>query len=109
MPSSSSPAPQTKPAATSTHTQTHLQFLLHLSDPDHELVHTTIAQAVPGKWLDIWDKHDWVEDLVVEALRLGVEVIGQEYVVARMGWAKDDEQPVVDREADAVKEQIQNE
>jgi len=34
------------------------------------------------------DDYDWVEDLVAEALRVGVEVIGQEYVVARMGWTK---------------------
>lgn len=34
----------------------------------------------------MWDEYDWVEDLVVESLRVGVEVIGQEYVVSRMGW-----------------------
>lgn len=64
----------------------HLQFLLHLSDPDHQLLHTTLTQAIPGKWLNIWDEYDWVEDMVAEVLRIGVEVIGQEYVVARMGW-----------------------
>lgn len=67
-------------------TQTHLQFILHLRDPAHQLVHTTITQAIPGQWLEIWDDYDWVEDLVAEALRVGVEVVGQEYVVARMGW-----------------------
>ena len=71
-------------------TQTHLQFILHLSDPAHQLVHTTVTQAVPGQWMDIWDEYDWVEDLVAEALRVGVEVIGQEYVVARMGWGNKD-------------------
>ncbi|KAI0048009.1 hypothetical protein FA95DRAFT_1582445 [Auriscalpium vulgare] len=72
----------------------HLQFIIHLSDPTHQLVHTTVTQAVPGKWLKIWDDYDWVEDLVAEALRVGVEVVGQEYIVARMGWAKekDDEE-----------------
>ena len=49
-------------------------------------MHTTITQAVPGPWLDVWDEFDWVEDLVAEALRVGVEVVGQEYIVARMGW-----------------------
>ena len=52
-------------------------------------MHTTITQAVPGEWLEIWDEYDWVEDLVVEALRVGVEVVGQEYIVARMGWGKE--------------------
>lgn len=47
-----------------------------------------MTQAVPGDWLEIWDEYDWVEDLVVEALRVGIEVVGQEYIVARMGWGK---------------------
>lgn len=68
--------------------QSNLQFLLHLSDPGHKLVHTTITQAVPGSWLQIWDDYDWVEDLVAESLRVGIEVIGQDYIVARMGWGK---------------------
>lgn len=41
---------------------------------------------VPEKWLGLWDEYDWVEDLVAEVLRVGVEVVGQEYLVARMGW-----------------------
>ncbi|KZP00775.1 hypothetical protein CALVIDRAFT_533108 [Calocera viscosa TUFC12733] len=65
-----------------------LQFLLHLSDPTHTLLHTQITQGVPVEWLDIWDDNEWVEDIVVEAIRVGVEVIGQEYVVARMGWMR---------------------
>lgn len=78
---------ETSPAAT----QSHLQFIIFMSDPSHQLVHTTVTQAVPGNWLDIWDDYDWVEDLVVEALRVGVEVVGQEYIVARMGWGKKNE------------------
>lgn len=71
-----------------------LQFLLYLSDPSHQLVHTTSSQSVPSAWMTLWDMDDhdsrkngeWIEDMLVEALRLGVETIGQEYVVARMGW-----------------------
>ncbi|EJU00986.1 hypothetical protein DACRYDRAFT_22821 [Dacryopinax primogenitus] len=70
-----------------------LQFLLHLSDPTHTLLHTQITQGVPAEWLMIWDDNEWVEDMVVEAIRLGIEVIGQEYVVARMGWMRKGEQP----------------
>ncbi|KAG6869190.1 hypothetical protein C0993_012289 [Termitomyces sp. T159_Od127] len=72
--------------ATDTSQPRQLQFLLYLSDPEHQLTHTTVTQALPGKWLDIWDEFDWVEDLVTEALRVGVEVVGQEYLAARMGW-----------------------
>lgn len=45
---------------------------------------------MPLSWLDHWEKQDWVEDIVVEALRTGVETIGQEYIASRMGWLKDD-------------------
>ncbi|KAF5368323.1 hypothetical protein D9758_002343 [Tetrapyrgos nigripes] len=85
------PSPSTKAEVSSApaeqSVQQHLQFLLYLSDPSHNLVHSTITQAVPGSWLAVWDKYDWVEDLVAEALRVGIEVVGQEYVVSRMGWA----------------------
>lgn len=63
-----------------------LQFLIYIYDPAHKLTYTTVTQAVPSRWLAIWDEYDWVEDLIADALRIGVEVIGQEYVVARMGW-----------------------
>lgn len=67
-----------------------LQFLVYLFDPEHELTHTSVTQTVSAKWVDIWDQYDWVEDLVADSLRLGVEVLGQDYVVSRMGWAKKD-------------------
>jgi hypothetical protein len=65
-----------------------LQFLIYLSDPSHKLTQSTVTQCVPGDWLaeGMWEKYEWVEDLMAEALRVGVEVIGQEYVVKRMGW-----------------------
>ncbi|KAH7883815.1 maintenance of telomere capping protein 1, partial [Phlebopus sp. FC_14] len=68
--------------------RSYLQFLLHLTDPGHNLTHTTITQAVPAKWLELWDEYDWVEDLVAESLRLSIEILGQDYVVARMGWER---------------------
>lgn len=70
-------------------TTTQLQFILCLSDPAHKLSYTTITQAIPEHWLKVWDQYDWVEDSVAETLRVGVEVIGQEYVVGRMGWVRE--------------------
>jgi hypothetical protein len=64
-----------------------LAFLLYLFDPEHQLVQVTTTQSVPSQWISIWDQYDWVEDLVAEALRVGFEAIGQEYIVSRMGWA----------------------
>lgn len=71
--------------------QRQLQFLIYFFDPVHQLVHTTVTQTVPVNWLSLWDEYDWVEDLIADALRVGVEVIGQEYVVARMGWGSKEE------------------
>ena len=51
-----------------------------------------MTQGIPGKWLDIWNDYPWVEDLAVEALRVGVEVLGQEYISGRMGWIPDKEE-----------------
>jgi hypothetical protein len=86
VPSSSALAASEGTAPSEQSKQQHLQFLLYLCDPEHNLIHSTITQAVPGAWLGIWDEYEWVEDLVAEALRLGVEVVGQEYIVSRMGW-----------------------
>ncbi|OSD05969.1 hypothetical protein PYCCODRAFT_1404851 [Trametes coccinea BRFM310] len=85
--------PQVRPGAESASaneptSQSSLQFLICLSDPDHQMIQSTVTQSVPTKWLDLWDEYDWVEDLVVEAIRIGVEVIGQEYIGSRMGWDK---------------------
>ena len=71
--------------------QQQLQFLIYFFDPVHKLVHTTVTQSVPIKWLPLWDEYYWVEDLIADALRVGMEVIGQEYVVARMGWGSKEE------------------
>jgi hypothetical protein len=94
-----------------------LQFVLHLADPSHSITLTTVTQAVPASWIQLWDLDDkgglvsgkgkqngeWIEDMLVEVLRLGVEVIGQEYVVGRMGWDRaleeDDEEEAEEKEA----------
>ncbi|KAL1691979.1 maintenance of telomere capping protein 1 [Schizophyllum commune] len=80
----------TTPSAPPVHQDIH--FLLYLSDPSHSLTHTTVTQAVPADWIDLWngnaEKYEWVEDLMAEALRIGVEVLGQGYVVERMGWTE---------------------
>ena len=68
---------------------TYLQFILHLADPGHQLARTTVTQAIPASWLEVWDQYDWVEDLVAESLRVAVEVLGQDYLASRMGWKKE--------------------
>ncbi|KAI0757250.1 maintenance of telomere capping protein 1 [Daedaleopsis nitida] len=65
------------PSEVSSHST--LQFLICLSDPNHNLIHSTVTQAVP--------RNGWTY-LVVEAIRVGTEVIGQDYIGSRMGWDK---------------------
>lgn len=95
--------PKQDASAESASTQSTLQFILYLSDPGHNITHSTVTQAIPVKWLDLWDEYDWVEDSVVEAIRVGVEVLGQEYIVSRMGW--DQKKAPVDAEKTPVKEE----
>ncbi|KAG9126420.1 hypothetical protein FRC07_003524 [Ceratobasidium sp. 392] len=82
------PAEPAEPPAEPRAEQQQLQFLLYLVDPSHQLAHATLTQGVSAGWLGLWDAHDWVENTVVEVLRVGVEVVGQHYVADRMGYAK---------------------
>ena len=74
--------------------QQQFSFLVYLSDPEHQLTRMTMTQSVPCQWLEIFDDYEWVEELIAEVLRVGVEVTGQEYIVARMGWAGKGGQPM---------------
>lgn len=75
--------------------------MLFFSDPTHELTHINLTQTIPASWLAVWDTYDWVEDLVAEAIRVSVEVIGQDYLVQRMGWGGGpDEKLSVETEAE---------
>lgn len=95
--------PASSSASTNPTNQSSLQFLISLSDPHHNLIHATVTQSVPGRWLDIWDEYDWVEDLMVEAIRIGVEIVGQEYIGQRMGWDGKKELVAVEQEPHAEK------
>lgn len=44
----------------------------------------------------------WVEDALVEVLRVGIGVIGQEYLAERMGWLKEKEETGDDETAVAA-------
>ena len=74
----------TTPGASSSDEQ-YLFFILLLRDPTNELVHRTLSQSMPSKWLDIpFEENEWVEDIMVDVIRRGVEILGEEYVKGRM-------------------------
>lgn len=86
-PSSSNEQPQTGATMTTTRTSDdlHLYFVMILRDPTNELVHKTLSQSMPSKWLDIpFEENEWVEDIMVDVIRRGVEIIGEEYIKGRM-------------------------
>ncbi|KIM28981.1 hypothetical protein M408DRAFT_329024 [Serendipita vermifera MAFF 305830] len=90
--------PITKPNEESTAPARQLQFFLYLTDPNHSITHSTVSQVIPAEWLDSWDDYDWVEDLVVETLRVSVEVVGEMYLASRMGWGKKEKNAPVSEE-----------
>ncbi|MBW0544164.1 hypothetical protein O181_083879 [Austropuccinia psidii MF-1] len=63
----------------------HLFFLILLKDVKHSLDHTTLTQSMPSSWLEIsFEENEWVEDIMVEVIKRGVETIGQQYVNGRL-------------------------
>jgi hypothetical protein len=57
----------------------HLQFILTLHDPVHNLRFTTVSQGVPADWLEVdYEQSEWVEERLVDVIRVGVEIIAQD-------------------------------
>lgn len=46
------------------------------------------------------EKQDWIEDVIVDVLRTGLETIGQEYIAARMHWIEEAEEQSLVAEAE---------
>ena len=64
---------------------TYLFFIVLLRDPTNQLLHKTLTQSMPSAWLSIpFEENEWVEDIMVEIIRRGVEILGEEYVKGRM-------------------------
>lgn len=62
-----------------------LFFLLLLRDPTNKLVHSSLSQSIPSEWLDIpFEENEWVEDVMVDVIARSVQVIGKDYIHARM-------------------------
>ncbi|BFZ63387.1 hypothetical protein YB2330_004509 [Saitoella coloradoensis] len=76
-----------------------LAFLIHLHDPTHSLTFTTTSQPLPLSWVNYLEAEaneaeeevakvhpdEWVEDWVEDSVGLGVGVVAERYVMARMG------------------------
>jgi hypothetical protein len=82
---SSSSSTSTTPSPSQPSPQTHLSFLLILSDPSHSLLHSTSSQPLPGRWLNVkYEENEWVEEAMVGSLKGAVETLGGDYVGGRM-------------------------
>ncbi|KAF8938164.1 maintenance of telomere capping protein 1 [Dissophora ornata] len=64
---------------------TFVSFVLVLHDPTHKLEFESSSQSMPAQWLLIpYEENEWVEDRMVDCIRLAVGVIAQDYVWTRM-------------------------
>ncbi|KAG2200157.1 hypothetical protein INT47_012438 [Mucor saturninus] len=67
-------------------TETHqLSFIILMVDPTHNLKFKTYSQSLSLSWLDIpYEENEWVEDKMVDIIRMAVTSIAQDYVWTRM-------------------------
>lgn len=63
-------------------------FVIMMVDPTHNLKFKTYSQSLPSTWLDIpYEENEWVEDKMVDVIRMSVTTIAQDYVWTRMSGA----------------------
>lgn len=62
-----------------------ISYVIVLQDPTHKLEFESVSQTLPANWLLIpYEENEWVEDRMVDCIRLAVGVIAQDYVWTRM-------------------------
>ncbi|KAG0065421.1 hypothetical protein BGZ89_008342 [Linnemannia elongata] len=78
----------TKPASSEEKTlekDMFISYVIVLQDPTHKLEFESCSQSLPANWLLIpYEENEWVEDRMVDCIRLAVGVIAQDYVWTRM-------------------------
>ncbi|KAF8944040.1 hypothetical protein BGZ47_004734 [Haplosporangium gracile] len=78
----------TKPASSEEKTlekDMFISYVIVLQDPTHKLEFESCSQSLPAHWLLIpYEENEWVEDRMVDCIRLAVGVIAQDYVWTRM-------------------------
>ena len=66
-------------SSTSSSPAKHLTFIVTLHDDQHGLKHSTVTQFSPADWLEVeYERSDWVEERLVDVIRVGVEIVVQE-------------------------------
>lgn len=66
-------------------TPSQLVYAIVLEDPTNQLSFQTYSQSIPMAWLDIpYEENEWVEDKMVDVLRMAVTTVAQDYVWTRM-------------------------
>jgi hypothetical protein len=62
-----------------------LSFIILMVDPTHNLKFKTYSQSLPLNWLEIpYEENEWVEDKMVDIIRMSITSIAQDYVWTRM-------------------------
>lgn len=80
------PVKLSMPAMDANDTETEqLSFVILMVDPTHSLKFKTYSQTIALDWLDVpYEENEWVEDKMVEVIRMAVTTIAQDYVWTRM-------------------------
>lgn len=93
QPTKANPCSLPTNSETSTDPEKYLFYVIVLTDPTHKLTFKTVSQALPVSWLDIpHEENEWVELKMVQAIKLAVKTIAQEYVWHRMTASEEHQQ-----------------
>ncbi|EXX63740.1 hypothetical protein RirG_149570 [Rhizophagus irregularis DAOM 197198w] len=93
QPTKANPCSLPTNSETSTDSEKYLFYVIVLTDPTHKLTFKTVSQALPVSWLDIpHEENEWVELKMVQAIKLAVKTIAQEYVWHRMTASEEHQQ-----------------
>ncbi|KAG0017434.1 hypothetical protein BGZ82_000758 [Podila clonocystis] len=83
--SQSAAATTADPSAKISEKDMFISYVIVLQDPTHKLEFESVSQTLPAHWLLIpYEENEWVEDRMVDCIRLAVGVIAQDYVWTRM-------------------------
>ncbi|KAF9413037.1 hypothetical protein BGZ94_000863 [Podila epigama] len=81
----------------------YVSYVIVLQDPTHKLEFESVSQSLPAHWLLIpYEENEWVEDRMVDCIRLAVGVIAQDYVWTRMKGDEIQRLQIAEAEAQAA-------
>lgn len=101
--SQSAAAAAADPSAKIAEKDVFISYVIVLQDPTHKLEFESVSQTLPANWLLIpYEENEWVEDRMVDCIRLAVGVVAQDYVWTRMKGDEIQRLQIAEAEAQAA-------